>query len=115
MFSIRLFGIAALAAGLAVPAAAFAQQAPPAPGVAQPGMHHHHNKFRSALRGVNLSAGQKTQIDQIYAQARGQNKNADQATRKANRARVRQQVEGVLTQAQRDQLHAAMRQERGRH
>ena len=124
MFILRLLGIAAIAAGLAVPAAALAQQAPPAAGApvpagaVQPGMHrhgHHPNAFRSALQGLNLSAAQKTQIDQIFAQARGANRNADPATRKANRAKLRAQIEAVLTPAQRTQLQAALRQARQRH
>jgi Spy/CpxP family protein refolding chaperone len=117
--SIRsIVATAVLAASLTVPVAAFAQQAPPlgAPSAApgQPGAHHgrHHNGFRTALRGLNLSTAQKTQIDQIFAQARGQNKGADPATRKANRAKVRSQVEAVLTPAQRAQLKSVLQQAR---
>ena len=117
MFSTRLFAAAVLAASLSVPAAAFAQQAPlnvPTAAPGQPGMHQgrHHNGFRTALRGLNLSASQKTQIDQIFAQAHGQNKGADPATRKANRAKLRAQVEAVLTPAQRAQLQSNLQQAR---
>jgi Spy/CpxP family protein refolding chaperone len=116
--SIRFFAAAVLAASLTVPVAAFAQQTPspgaPAAAPGQPGAHHgrHHNGFRTALRGLNLSASQKTQIDQIFAQSRGQNKGADPATRKANRAKMRTQVEAVLTPAQRAQLQSALQQAR---
>lgn len=86
-----------------------------APG--QPGMHrgHHRGGFRHALTNLNLTAAQKTQIDQIFAQARGQNRSADPATRKANRERLRSQIEAVLTPAQRAQLQTAMQQQRQRH
>ena len=120
MSSIRFLAAAVLAASLTVPAAAFAQQAPSVPAgaapVTAPGQHgHHRNGFRAALRGLNLSASQKTQIDQIFAQARGQNKGADPQTRKANRAKVRAQVEAVLTPAQRTQLQSALQQARRQH
>lgn len=120
MSSIRFLAATVLAASLTVPVAAFAQQAPSVPAgavpVTAPGHHgRHHNAFRSALLGLNLSASQKTQIDQIFAQARGQNKAADPATRKANRARVRTHVEAVLTPAQRTQLQAALQQARRQH
>jgi Spy/CpxP family protein refolding chaperone len=116
--SIRFLAAAVLAASLAAPVAAFAQQSPPVPVTApgQPGARHgHHNGFRTALRGLNLSASQKTQIDQIFAQARGQNRNADPAARKANREKLRAQVEAILTPAQRTQLQAALQQARRAH
>jgi Spy/CpxP family protein refolding chaperone len=118
--STRFLAAAVLAASLTVPVAAFAQQAPSVPAgaapVTAPGQHgRHHNAFRSALRGLNLSASQKTQIDQIFAQARGQNKGADPATRKANREKLRAQVEAVLTPAQRTQLQTALQQARRQH
>lgn len=124
MSSIRFFGVAALAAALAIPAAALAQQAPPppAPGVpagapGQPGMHRHggHGGFRHALESLNLSAAQKTQIQQVFAQSRGANRNADPATRKANREKVHAQIEAILTPAQRAQLQTALQQARQRH
>jgi len=115
--SIRFLAAAVLAASLSVPVAAFAQQAPTAPAGAAPAAisgHHgrHNNAFRSALHGLNLSASQKTQIDQIFAQAHGQNKGADPATRKANREKLHAQIEGVLTPSQRADLKAAMQQAR---
>jgi Spy/CpxP family protein refolding chaperone len=121
--SIRFFGVAALAAALAVPAAALAQQAPPAPAPSgapmQPGMHrhggHHGGGFRRALQSLNLSNAQKTQIQQVFAQSRGANRNADPATRKANREKMRAQIEAILTPAQRTQLQTALQQARQRH
>ena len=121
MSSLRFLAAAVLAASLTAPIAAFAQQSPgaplaPVPSAApgQPGAHHgrHHNGFRTALRGLNLSAAQKTQIDQIFAQARGQNRTADPATRKTNRAKTRAQIEAILTPAQRAQLRATLQQQR---
>jgi Spy/CpxP family protein refolding chaperone len=121
--SIRFFGIAALAAVLAVPVAALAQQAPPAPmstAPAQAGMRrhgggHHGGGFRHALQSLNLSAAQKTQIQQAFAQSRGANRNADPATRKANRDKMRTQIEAILTPAQRTQFQTALQQARQRH
>lgn len=122
MSSFRFLGVAALAAVLAVPAAALAQQAPPAPAAAgapmpgQAGRHHgHRNPMRAALGKLNLSDSQKTQIDQILAQSRGANRNADPATRKANREKMHAQIEGILTPAQRTQLRQEMQQMRQRH
>ena len=125
MSSIRFFRIAALAAVLAVPAAALAQQAPPAPAApgapagvpGQPGMHRHGHGggFRHALQSLNLSAAQKTQIQQVFAQSRGANRNADPATRKANRDKLHAQIEGILTPAQRTQLQTALTQARQQH
>jgi Spy/CpxP family protein refolding chaperone len=115
--SLRFLAAAVLAASLTAPVAAFAQQSPPAAVPGQPGAHHgrHHNAFRTALRGLNLNAAQKSQIDQVFAQARGQNRGADPATRKANRAKLRSQVEAILTPAQRTQLRAALQQARRQH
>jgi Spy/CpxP family protein refolding chaperone len=123
--SIHFFRIAALAAALAIPAAALAQQAPPAPAPGapagmpgQPGMHRHGGHgggFRHALQSLNLSAAQKTQVQQVLAQSRGANRNADPATRKANREKVRSQIEAILTPAQRAQFQTALQQARQRH
>jgi Spy/CpxP family protein refolding chaperone len=122
--SLRFLAAAVLAASLTAPVAAFAQQSPtvpvgaaPAAAPGKPGAHNgrHHNAFRSALRGLNLSSAQKSQIDQVFAQARGQNRSADPATRKANREKLRAQVEAILTPAQRTQLRAALQQARRQH
>ena len=113
----RFLGSAAFVAALAVPATAFAQQAPPvAPTMAprESGAHdgHRHGGFRKALSGLNLSAAQKTQIDQLFAQTRQANRDADPATRKASRKQMRARIESILTPAQRTQLHAALHRNR---
>jgi Spy/CpxP family protein refolding chaperone len=112
---LRLTGIAALLAVLAVPAAAFAQQAPPVPvATAMPGApnavphRHRRNRLRTALAGLNLSAAQKSQIDQAFAQTREANRNADPATRKANRTQLRSRIDAILTPEQRAQLNSAL-------
>ena len=114
MFISRLLGTAAFLASLAVPATALAQQAPsPATATFAPDSRAHHGHrhgggMRKALQSLNLSAAQKTQIDQAMAQTRQANKNADQATRKANRKQLRSRIEAILTPAQRAQLRAAL-------
>jgi Spy/CpxP family protein refolding chaperone len=111
--SIRLLSAAAFVAALVVPSAAFAQTAPaplpssaPANGVRH---HHRHNGMRAALRTLNLSAAQKSQIQQVFEQSRAANRNADPATRKANRAKLRAQIEAILTPAQRAELKAKIK------
>jgi len=116
----RFFGTAAFVAALAVPATAFAQQAPaPVAPTAVPGAPgarhgHRHGGFRKALSGLNLTAAQQTQIDQAFAQTRQANKNADKATRKANRTQLRSRIEAILTPAQRTQLNAALHRNKRR-
>jgi Spy/CpxP family protein refolding chaperone len=112
----RILGAVALAAALVLPVAASAQTPaplPPAPGAAvpgQPGRHgHHHGGLRAALRGLNLTAAQSSQIQTLIAQTREANRNADPATRKANRQALRAKVEAILTPAQRTQLQAALK------
>jgi Spy/CpxP family protein refolding chaperone len=119
MFIPRL-AAAVLGAALSVPAAAFAQQAPypaataPAyPGGAPAGRRHHQNRFRAALRGLNLSQAQRQQIDQAFARTKAANHNADRTTRRANMQKLRSDVEAILTPAQRTQLQAALRKSRG--
>jgi Spy/CpxP family protein refolding chaperone len=121
--SIRFLGAAALAAVLALPVAALAQQAPPAPpaGAALPGGapgqpgRQHHGGMRAALTKLGLSDAQRTQIDQAFAQSRAGNQNADPATRRANHEKLRAQIDGILTPAQRTQLMQQMQQMRQRH
>jgi Spy/CpxP family protein refolding chaperone len=109
----RLTAAVALALALVAPIAAFAQQAPPAPvPPAVAGHRHHANRYREALNRLGLSAAQRSQIDQVFAQHRGENKGADAATRRANRERLRSQVDAILTPAQREQLRTTLRQER---
>lgn len=110
MSTTRLAAAAALALALAVPVTALAQQAPPPAPTA--GHAHHRNGLRIALGRLNLSPAQRSQIDQFFAQARGQNKGADRATRQANRKHLRAEIDGVLTPAQRTQLRDTLRAER---
>ncbi|HEY0393849.1 MAG TPA: hypothetical protein VGD01_05085 [Candidatus Elarobacter sp.] len=115
MSTTRLLGVAALLAALALPAAALAQQGPPAPAAtAVPGMPgaqhgHRHNGLRNALRGLNLTPAQQSQIDQAFAQTRAANQNADKAARKANRRQLRARIDAILTPDQRTQLNAALK------
>ena len=116
----RILGAAAFLASLAVPVTALAQQAP-APAMAtfapdsrgQHG-HRHGGGLRKALQSLNLTAAQKTQIDQALAQTRQANKNADKATRKANRTQLRSRIDAILTPAQRTQLNAALHRNKRR-
>jgi Spy/CpxP family protein refolding chaperone len=113
-------GALALFAAFALPLAASAQTVP-APGAAAPAAtaqhphhgHHHHNRYFHAMRGLGLSAAQKQQIASIVKSSRGANKNADPQTRRANVRAMHQQIEGVLTDSQRGQLHAKLAQGRG--
>jgi Spy/CpxP family protein refolding chaperone len=109
----RFLGTAAFLASLAVPATALAQQAPPpAAATFTPGARaqhgHRHGGFRKALRSLNLTPAQQTQIDQAFAQTRQANQNADKTARKANRKQLRSRIEAILTPAQRAQLKAAL-------
>jgi Spy/CpxP family protein refolding chaperone len=112
-------GALALLAAFALPLAASAQTVP-APGASAPAAtahhhhrRHHHNRYFRAMSGLGLSAAQKQQIAGILKTARGANKNADPQTRRANARALHQQVEGVLTDSQRSQLHAKLAQDRG--
>jgi Spy/CpxP family protein refolding chaperone len=113
--STRLLSAVTLVAALVIPSAAFAQTAPgpypsaaPANGARQ---HHHrrHDGMRAALRGLNLSSAQQTQIRQAFQESRTANRSADPATRKANRAKLRARIEAILTPAQRTQLQATLK------
>ena len=113
--SARILGVAALVAAFAAPAAVFAQQAPAVPMASPgPGMHRHHhgNGYMRALRSLNLSDAQKQQIKSAVQQTRQANQNADPATHKANAAKLRSQIDGILTADQRAQLQATMQQQR---
>ena len=110
---------AALAVALAVPAGAFAQTtaapASPAPAAAPGGHHHHGSRLKAALATLGLSDQQKSQIDQIFAQAkqtREADRNADPATKRADAQKIRAQIDAVLTPAQRTQLQSTLRAER---
>lgn len=111
----RFFSILAVTAALASPLAAGAQTppppapaspaSPPAPG---PHRHRHHESFNRALRAVNLTPAQQQQIAALRDQERKANLNADPATKKANAAKMREQIRALLTPDQQTQLSAAM-------
>jgi Spy/CpxP family protein refolding chaperone len=110
-------GALALVAAFAFPLAASAQAvpAPPAGAPAAPVQqhrHHHHNRYLHAMRGLHLSDAQRAQIAGILKNARGQNKGVDPQTRRANVRALHQQIESVLTDDQRNQLHAKLAQSR---
>jgi Spy/CpxP family protein refolding chaperone len=116
VFRNRFVAVAALAAVLAVPAAAFAQ-APPA-GAPATAPHRHHNPMRAALGQLNLSPAQKSQLDGVFAQAkqmRQANQTADPATRKANRDAMIGKIDAILSPDQRTQFHASLAQMRAQH
>jgi Spy/CpxP family protein refolding chaperone len=105
----RLLSAAALAVVLAVPFAANAQQTAPAPGTHA---GHHHSPYMHALRSLNLSPQQKAQIKSFSQQSRQASKDADPATRKANREKLQQQISGVLSPDQRTQLQTEIAREK---
>ena len=114
----RLVSAALLAAAIALPTAACAQQQPantaPAAGWQQSG-HHSHAGWRSALRGLNLSDAQKQQIKTIAQQNRAAmkaNPTTDPAARRANMQQLRTQIENVLTPAQRTQFEQNLQKQR---
>ena len=112
--SIRsIFISAALAGAIALPTAAFAQQAPPAPASsAHPWGrqgHHHRGGFMHMFRSLNLSDQQKTQIRQIMQQFRQAHPAGSQPDPQA-RKQMRDQVMNVLTPQQRQQLQTEMQQ-----
>ena len=128
MFRLSL-GALALAAALVTPLAASAQTAPVAPPVgpgaaganAPMARHHHHrqNGYMRAMRGLNLSDAQKQQIAGIMKSAHAARKSAaaggtpvDPQTRRANMLALRQQIDGVLSDTQRAQLHANLKAQR---
>jgi Spy/CpxP family protein refolding chaperone len=65
-----------------------------------------------ALRTLNLTDAQKTQIKSAMQQTRTANENADPQTRKANLEQLRSQINSVLTPDQRAQLQAELQKER---
>ena len=115
---IRFVAAAALAAVVGIPTVAGAQATPVPipPGASAPQVRHHghHGALRAALYRLDLSAAQRSQIDQAFAQARAANRGADKATRRADRQRLRTQIDVILTPAQRSRLQAALQQERAR-
>jgi len=103
-------GALALLAAFALPLAASAQTVP-APGAAAPApavhqhqhRNHHRNRYMHAMRGLGLSDAQKQQIAGIMKSAH-----------RANVRALHQQIEGILTDTQRNQLHAKLAQGRQR-
>jgi Spy/CpxP family protein refolding chaperone len=65
-----------------------------------------------AVRGLGLSDAQKQQVAGIMKSWRDANKNADPQTRRASVPALHQQIEGVLTDSQRSQLHTNLAQGR---
>jgi Spy/CpxP family protein refolding chaperone len=119
MPSFRLIAATALAAAVLFPALASAQTLPPpgAAGAPAAGARHHGHRgaVRAALSRVNLSTTQQQQISAAFAAARQANRNADPATRKANRQALRTRIDSILTPTQRVQFQTALQQERLRH
>ncbi len=121
LFSNRFLGVAALAAALVVPrrcarAAGTAGSRRTAAGrrPGQPGMQqgrHHHGGFRPALRGLNLSAAQNAQIEQILrASPRPEPQRRSRHAPREPRANARtSRSKWLLTPAQRTQLHPPRR------
>jgi Spy/CpxP family protein refolding chaperone len=112
---IRFIAAAAVAASFALPLAVSAQQAPPpatAPAPPASAPHRGGAHFMRALRSLNLSDAQKTQIKTAMQQTRQANENADPQTRKANLEQLRSQITSVLTPDQRAQLQAELQKER---
>lgn len=82
--------------------AALAQDAPsPAPAQG-------HRRFGQILLSLNLSDQEKAQIRAIVQSARRQSQNADRETRRANMQAAFKKIDGLLTPAQRRQLHAKL-------
>ena len=89
-------------------ATAFAQTAPDAPS-APPGAtaghgHHHKNKVRAALKGLDLSSDQKQQIASDMKAFRA----AKQSGTPETRADLMSKVESTLTPDQRSRFESAM-------
>jgi Spy/CpxP family protein refolding chaperone len=117
----RFIMTAVLAAAVALPTAALAQQQPApnaAPAGAAPAAGAHHRRggtFRHAFAGITLTAQQQQQIRSAMEQTRQANQNADPQTRRANMQKLHTTIEGILTPPQRTQFEqnlAQMRQHR---
>jgi Spy/CpxP family protein refolding chaperone len=108
----RLLSSAALIAALAAPVAAFAQQAaPPVAGSPAPHRHQHGSPFMRALRTLDLSPAQRRQISDASAQMRAANQPAEQTLR-ANREKLRAQIEAILSPEQRARFQAELQKHR---
>jgi Spy/CpxP family protein refolding chaperone len=105
----------ALFLGVALPVTVFAQQQPPAPTQsAAPHHHGHHGGMMRAMRNLNLSDQQRTQIRQIVSQYRAAHPKGSPRDPQAAKA-MRQQVMNVLTPAQRTQFQQNVQQMRARY
>jgi Spy/CpxP family protein refolding chaperone len=103
------WGGAALVSELGCASPAVAQD------TASPAPAQGHRRFGQILLSLNLSDQQKAQIRAIMQNARQQSQNADRETRRANMQAAFKKIDGVLTPAQSQKLHAkldAMRKER---
>lgn len=107
-----LFLTLALACAVAIPSIASAQQAPPAPASAPATgehEHHHHGMMHRMLRGVTLTAQQKTQIKQLVSQYRQAHPEGSQPDPQAHK-QLQDSIFHVLTPAQQAQVKANMAQ-----
>jgi Spy/CpxP family protein refolding chaperone len=114
MVTSRILAAAVMVAATAgIGPAAFAQPAPAPSASAPAGQHRHGNAYMRALRSLDLSDAQKTQIRTLLVNAR-QNSQAttDPAARKADRERLRAQIDAVLTPEQRTKLQQTLASER---
>ncbi len=111
----------ALAIGLlGMSAAVLAQSAspypmPPAPAASAAGSndgthagHHHRNRMMKALKSLNLSDSQRSQIKDVVASYRSSRTSATPMTRD----QMRQKIEAMLTPAQRTQFESQMARRR---
>jgi Spy/CpxP family protein refolding chaperone len=101
------------AAVLGGPVGALAQT-PPAPSpdaVASPDAQPHrwhHESLLHALRALNLTPAQQSQVDGFRAERDTANRNADPLTRQANARKMRGEIMAILTPAQKAQLKTVM-------
>jgi Spy/CpxP family protein refolding chaperone len=110
---LRVAATLALAAGLPVAASAQVVPAPPPNGAsAQAGHAHRVSPYMRALRSLNLSDSQKSQIRSIMQSYRQKNKGIDQTTRRANMRQMRSDISNVLTPDQRTALAQNLRRMR---
>jgi Spy/CpxP family protein refolding chaperone len=113
MPAFRSFVLAALIAAFIVPLAAGAQSAPPPPaaasqqgaGAAAHHRHHGHSLWHD-MKKLNLTPAQRQRAMAARDAIRKANATADVPTKQANRAKLRQQMLGILTPSQRSQLQA---------
>lgn len=123
MLVLRYLSILTLGTVLATPLAAAAQTTTPAPYPAasaapmHSGHHrrHHGHSLMQAVRALDLTASQKSQIDAFRSQEREANQTADSATKRANSAKLREQIIGILTPDQKTQLDAQLHRQHANH